>query len=90
MDKGTSWRIHSAAPSWQAIAQNRFRLAQIQQRLEPQLVFQTIRAAARFVLVRIRAEVNPGEAILEEHAELFADISQLGAHLRHEAFRGFL
>ena len=65
-------------------------LMQIQQRLEPQLIFQTIRAAARFVLVRIRAEVNPGEAVLDKHAELFAGVSQLGAHLRHEAFRGFL
>ena len=65
-------------------------LAQIQQRLEPQLIFQTIRAAARFVLARIRAEVNAGEAILDKHAELFAGIAQPGAHLRHEAFRGFL
>ena len=63
-------------------------LVQIHHRLEPQLPLQTLRAAARFILARIWPEMDAGEAVLEEYAELFAGFAQLGAHLRHETFCG--
>ena len=65
-------------------------LPQIHHRFEPQLSLQTVRAAARRILAGIRPEMNAIEAVLEEHAELFACFAELGAHLRHETFRGFL
>ena len=65
-------------------------LPQIHHRLKPQLPLQPLRAAARRILVRIRPEMHTVEAVLEEYAELLAGIAELGAHLRHEAFSGFL